>query len=195
MAQGGAHLLLGSMGTDEVAALAGEVVGTPPGLTLLQPVEGAAGNPLFVTELVSALSSEGAIEVRDGRAELPAFVLPPPLRPLILRQFGTLPVETIEVLRLASVLGSSFSLTDLSTVLGRPSSALVSCIREAVRAGVLGELGDRRHPRDHPPSKMHSAVNHAGRREDRGKPFHLYGEHFPGVPCPPYTIPYEERIT
>jgi DNA-binding CsgD family transcriptional regulator len=143
VAQGGNHLLLGSMDPDEVAALVGEVVGIPPGPTLLQAVKGAAGNPLYVTELLSALSSEGAIEVREGQAELAQFVLPPSLRLLILRQLGPLSIETIEVLRVGSILGSSFSLADLSTILARPSSALVSPVREAVRAGVLGEVGER----------------------------------------------------
>ena len=143
VAHGGSHVRLESMGPDEVAALVAEAVGTPPGPTLLQAVEGAGGNPLYVTELLHALSREGAIEVREGRAELPEFVLPPSFRLLILRQLGTLPMETIEVLRVGSVLGASFSLVELSTVLGTPSSALVHNIQEGVRAGVLGEAGER----------------------------------------------------
>ena len=143
VAHGGSHLLLGSIGPEDVATLATEVLGTPPSPTLLQAVEGAGGNPLFVTRLLHALSSEGAIEVRGGRAELQEFVLPSSFRLLILRQLGTLPMETIEVLRVASILGASFSLAELSTVLDRPSSALVNSIQEAVRAGVLGEVGER----------------------------------------------------
>jgi DNA-binding CsgD family transcriptional regulator len=143
VAHEGFHLLLGSMDPDAVAALVVEVVGTPPGPTLLQAVEGAGGNPLFVTELLRALSSEGAIQVREGRAELPEFALPPSFRLLILRQLETLPAETIEVLRVASILGASFSLAELAAVLGTPSSALVNKIQEAIRAGVLGEVGER----------------------------------------------------
>jgi DNA-binding CsgD family transcriptional regulator/tetratricopeptide (TPR) repeat protein len=81
--------------------------------------------------------------VKEGRAELPEFVLPPSFRLLILRQLGTLPAETIEVLRVASILGASFSLAELSTVLDTPSSALVQKLQEALRAGVLGEAGER----------------------------------------------------
>jgi DNA-binding CsgD family transcriptional regulator len=143
VAHGGSHLLLGSMPPEEVAALVTEVLGTPPGPTLLQAVEGAEGNPLYVTELLHALSSEGAIQVRGGRAELPEYVLPPSFRLLILRQLGTLSTETIEVLRVASVLGASFSLAELSTVLGTPSSSLVHNIQEALRAGVLSEADER----------------------------------------------------
>jgi DNA-binding CsgD family transcriptional regulator/tetratricopeptide (TPR) repeat protein len=143
LAHGGSHLVLGSMGPGEVAALVTEVLGSPPGPTLLQAVEGAGGNPLYLTELVHALSNEGVIEIREGRAELPEFVLPPSFRLLVLRQLEALPMETIEVLRVASILGASFSLADLSTVLDRPSSALVTNIQEALRAGVLGEAGER----------------------------------------------------
>jgi DNA-binding CsgD family transcriptional regulator len=143
VAHGGSHLLLGSMLSEEVVALVTEVLGTPPGPTLVQAVEGAGGNPLFVTGLLRALSSEGAIKVRGGRADLPEFVLPSSFRLLILRQLGTLSTATIEVLRVASILGASFSLAELSTVLGTPSSSLVNNIQEAVRAGVLGEAGER----------------------------------------------------
>jgi tetratricopeptide (TPR) repeat protein len=143
VALGGSHLQLESMGPEEVAALVVEVLGTPPGPTLVQAVEGAEGNPLFVTELLRALWSEGAIQVRGGRAELPEFVLPASFRLLILRQLGTLPTETIEVLRVASILGASFSLAELSTVLGTRSSSMVNNIQEAVRAGVLVEADER----------------------------------------------------
>jgi DNA-binding CsgD family transcriptional regulator/tetratricopeptide (TPR) repeat protein len=143
LAHGGSHLVLGSLGPGEVAALVTEVLGSPPGPTLLQAVEGAGGNQLYLTELVHALSNEGAIEVQEGRAELPEFVLPPSFRLLVLRQLEALPMETIEVLRVASILGASFSLADLATVLDRPSSSLVTNIQEAVRAGVLGEAGER----------------------------------------------------
>src|SRR6266508_4809057 len=80
IAQGGSYLRLGSLGPGEVAALVEEVAGISPGPTLLQAVQGAAGNPLYVTELLSALASEGAIQVREWRAELQQFVLPPSLR-------------------------------------------------------------------------------------------------------------------
>jgi predicted ATPase len=47
VALGGSHLQLESMGPEEVAALVVEVLGTPPGPTLVQAVEGAEGNPLL----------------------------------------------------------------------------------------------------------------------------------------------------
>ena len=46
-----------------------ETVAAEPGPGLLARVSGAAGNPLFVTELVGALVQEGAVETAGGRAE------------------------------------------------------------------------------------------------------------------------------
>ena len=54
-------------------------------------ISGAAGNPLFVTELLAALAQEGAIETTGGRAEVAEMTLPPTLRLTILRRLSFLP--------------------------------------------------------------------------------------------------------
>jgi predicted ATPase len=106
-------------------------------------VAAAGGNPLFVTELVAALLHEGAIQVADGRAEVAEMTLPPSLRLTILRRLSFLPDDTLEALRPASILGSSFSLTDLSATTGRSVLELSSVLAEAMRARVLEDDGDR----------------------------------------------------
>ena len=85
---------------------------------------GAAGNPLFVTELLAALAQEGAITTSGGRAEVAEMALPPTLRLTILRRLSFLPDDTLQALRAASILGSSFTLTDLATVTGRSALEL-----------------------------------------------------------------------
>src|SRR5215469_4377860 len=97
---------------------------------------GAAGNPLFVTELLAALMQEGALEIADDRAEVARVVLPPTLRLTILRRLSFLPEATLQALRDASILGSVFSLTDLAIVTGRPAVALSVALAEGIRAGV-----------------------------------------------------------
>ena len=69
VARGAEHVVLGPLSSEEAADLASEVAGLPVGPGLLEQVEGAGGNPLFVIELVRALDDEGAIDRRDGRAE------------------------------------------------------------------------------------------------------------------------------
>ena len=63
-----------------------------------------AGNPLFIVELLSALTQEQAIRTEGGRADIAGVVLPPTLRLTILRRLSFLPEGTLAVLRPASIL-------------------------------------------------------------------------------------------
>jgi DNA-binding NarL/FixJ family response regulator len=92
---------------------------------------------------VAALLHEGAIQVVDGRAEVAEMTLPPNLRLTILRRLSFLPDDTLEALRPASILGASFSLTELSATTGRSVLELSSVLAEALRARVLEDDGER----------------------------------------------------
>jgi hypothetical protein len=70
-----------------------------PWVTLAE-VAGAAGNPLFVTELLETIRQDGILRL------------------------SFLPEETLQALRSASILGSAFSLTELSAAMDRPVLAL-----------------------------------------------------------------------
>ena len=104
--------------------LVAETLGAAPGRRLLAGISGAAGNPLFVTELLGALAQEQMIEISDGQAEVSELALPPTLRLTILRRISFLPEEALEALRAAAILGSGFTLTDLATVTGQPAMRL-----------------------------------------------------------------------
>ena len=67
-----------------------------------------------MTELLSAMRQEGLLQTTNGRAEVAAITLPPTLRLTILRGLSFLPEETLQALRSASILGCSFTLTELS---------------------------------------------------------------------------------
>ena len=135
-------MALGQLDAPEVATLVEQTVGAPPGPRLCAQVERTGGNPLFVTELVAALRQEAAIVITDGVAEVQPATLPPSLRATILRRLSSLPAESLEALRIASVLGTSFSLDDLSVVLVTPSVELLSVLGEPLRAGLIGETGE-----------------------------------------------------
>ncbi len=140
-AVGGRQLVLRPLGGQAVAEIVTEMVAAEPGQGLLAELTGAAGNPLFVTELLGAMMQEGTIEVAGGRAEVTATTLPPTLRLTILRRLSFLPEDTLETLRTASILGTGFSLTDLSAVTARPAIDLSVGLAEALRAGVLADDG------------------------------------------------------
>jgi len=86
---------------------------------------------------------EGTVQMAGGRAEVAHATLPPTLRLTILRRLSFLPDATLQALRAASVLGSSFSLTDLATITGGSALELSVALAGAVRAGVVADDGTR----------------------------------------------------
>ena len=142
LAQSGAlHLTLGPLAGGAVARLVADTVGAEPGPGLLAGLAGAAGNPLFVIELLTAMAEEGTLRVAGGRAEAAGMTLPPTLRLTILRRVSFLPGGTLQALQSASLLGSGFSVTDLSVITGRPATELSAALIEAVGARVLEDDG------------------------------------------------------
>lgn len=140
--RGGVRLDLRALQPEEVAELTRQHVGAVAGPRLLELVSRTGGNPLYVNELMSALQKEGLIEVSAGRAEAEDASLPPSLPLTILRGLSFLSDETLRTLRIASVLGSAFSPTDLSVVTQMPVTDLLATLDEALAARVVLERGD-----------------------------------------------------
>ena len=138
-------------GLDEAAAadlVAALAVGRPDS-NLLRLAGGAAGNPLYITELVAALARSGRLTVTDtGTAELSEGSAPGSLAAIGARlDFVTGPVR--DVLRAAALLGTDFAVPDLAIVLGRSVADLIPSVNEACAVGVLAESGSGlgfRHP-------------------------------------------------
>ncbi len=139
--EGGLCVRLEPLEEAAVIGLAAEAMGAAPGPRLRGQLGGAGGNPLFVLELINALRAEGDIQVVEGQAEVGEGRLPPTLGLTIMRWLGTLSEAALELLRLASVLGSTLSLADLATVCRRPVVELLPTLGEALRAGLLGAAG------------------------------------------------------
>ncbi|MDN5853651.1 MAG: AAA family ATPase [Actinomycetia bacterium] len=134
---------LGELGEHAVLDLAREVLAAVPDSKLRDGLAGAGGNPLFVTELLAALTREGALPAADTRAEPGRPALPPSLRLMILRHLSFLPGDTLAALRPASILGASFSVPDLATTTARPVIDLSAALAPAITAHVLVDHGDR----------------------------------------------------
>ncbi len=137
---GATNLRLGPLEPDAVAALAHDLLGAPPGARLRRQLDAAGGNPLFVLELVRSLEAAGALE-RNGQAEVAAVGMPASLPMTILHALSFLPHDALEVLRVASVLGSEFTAAELAAVADRRSGALVGPLRASLCAGVLKSTG------------------------------------------------------
>jgi DNA-binding CsgD family transcriptional regulator/tetratricopeptide (TPR) repeat protein len=140
--RGGAVITLGPLPETDVAALVTAMVGAPPGDVLRRLTAQAAGNPLYVRELVDALLREQALQIRPT-AEVSAAQeqLPVSLAAVLTDRLGSVSAETAQMLRTAALLGGRFAVSDLAVVLRRPASDLAAGLQEAVAAGILAGSG------------------------------------------------------
>ncbi|HWH33307.1 MAG TPA: BREX system ATP-binding domain-containing protein [Egibacteraceae bacterium] len=141
--EGAARLILGPLDAQALAALAGLVLGAPAGTSVTRGLAGTAGSPMFALELLKAWQREGAITVSDGAAETAGEALPETLRLAVVRRLYVLEPATLEALRLAAVLGSTFTLAGLCAMAERSASALLGCVSEAMEAGLIAEDHDQ----------------------------------------------------
>src|ERR1700760_1026455 len=147
---GDARLQLTALTETAAADLIEVLAGGRPDSALLRLADGAAGNPLYVTELVAALARSSSLAVTDGGAvELPSQAAPSSLSAAIADRLGFVTGPARDVLKAAALLGMEFAVPDLALVLGWGVAALIPAVDEACAAGILAECGDSlgfRHP-------------------------------------------------
>jgi DNA-binding CsgD family transcriptional regulator len=152
------HRVVGAGGTIElgplpdvaVTELISRIAGAQPGADLRQLADGAAGNPLYLTELMGALDRAMRLTVNvNGVVEVKGGPVPESLVAAIAHRLDFLSRELRTVLQAAALLGVEFLVSDLAIVLDRRVTELVPAIDESLAAGVLEEAGERlsfRHP-------------------------------------------------
>jgi DNA-binding CsgD family transcriptional regulator len=144
------RLRLAGLAEAAVAELVAAQAGGRPGEKLLRLADGAAGNPLYVIELVAALARSSSLAITGtGAAELTNGSAPGSLSAAIADRLGFVSGPVREVLRAAALLGVNFAVQDLAIVLRRGVPDLVAALDEARDAGVLAEAGTGlgfRHP-------------------------------------------------
>ncbi|MBL7257389.1 BTAD domain-containing putative transcriptional regulator [Paractinoplanes lichenicola] len=143
---------LGPLAPADLDRMVTALVGAPPGDNLRALAARSGGNPLFARELVAALRQRDAVEISGGRADIgPEVTVDPPqtLLDAVHAALDVLSPETREVLRLAALLGSEFSVSEVVAVTGRSALDLVGALEEALAAAVLVDSGTDlafRHP-------------------------------------------------
>jgi DNA-binding CsgD family transcriptional regulator len=141
---------LGGLPTAAIADLVTAISDGKPGNNLLRLADGAAGNPLYVTELMDALVRSRRLTVTDGGiVDVTDGPVPDSLVAAIAHRLDFLPKEVRTVLQGAALLGVEFLVSDLAIVMGCRIAELVPAIDEACTAGVLKDGTERlafRHP-------------------------------------------------
>jgi predicted ATPase len=134
----GVVIELGPLESASVLSLATDTTGGLPGPRLAARLTRAAGNPLFVVELLAALLRDGKISVGPGgAAEMQANLPPTSLAVSILHRLALLPAEAVELLRLAAVCGQEVDPAELSLLSGGDAVAVGTALRAAEQGGLL----------------------------------------------------------
>lgn len=140
-------VVLDRLPEDRVAELAALLARGVPGPLLTERLRSAAGNPLYVRELLDALTRVGALDSVDGRVELTEGGRDmrelTELRDVIADRLSSLSADAREALRAASLLGPEFSVTDLAAAVGSGAGSLLRVVEEALGSGVLESAGSR----------------------------------------------------
>jgi tetratricopeptide (TPR) repeat protein len=145
-----ARLELGPLVPAAAARLVAFLVRGEPDERLLRLTDGAAGNPLYITELIGAMTrSSGVTITAAGMVTLTTDSVPGSLAGAIDDRLHFLSERTRRALRAAALLGADFSVMDLAVVLDCGLPDLVTLLDEARVAGVLTEFAGHlgfRHP-------------------------------------------------
>jgi DNA-binding CsgD family transcriptional regulator/tetratricopeptide (TPR) repeat protein len=144
-AWGARPIRLGPLAGGDPARLAAGALGAQPGPRLRAELGRAGGNPFYILELIASLERGQAIVRQPGMAELRRDLVPIPesLSSVILHRLSFLREEELEILQVAAVIGSTFSVTELATAVGKQVPELAPIMASALRGGVLGEAGSR----------------------------------------------------
>ncbi len=140
---GAPTLRLGPLTPAETLALATDRLGVPPGPAITAMLAGAGGNPLWALALLRALADEGLLHRTDSGVEATTTELPASLSELVARRLRDLPEETLDLLRIAAVLGDAVALRDVAAVARGSETDVAARLRPAYDARLLVRADDR----------------------------------------------------
>ncbi len=155
-AAGARRLVLHPLASADLRRIAGDVFGcTSLDGRLAEHAEAVDGNPALLLGLLIGLLEEDRVRVRDGVAglvdgednvgsRLSRWSLPVPegFRRLVAGMLHELGPETRRLIEVGAVLGISFAPDDAAEIMGTTAAALLSAVREALRARILAAAVD-----------------------------------------------------
>ena len=123
-------------------AVVEELIGARTDQRLRRVIDACGGSPLLLVEMVKQLRWEGAISSSGGVATLEPETGLTAAGAILARRVESLPRSATELLSLASVLGRSFTVSDLAALTKRSPAELVPDLQVALTAGLLLEGND-----------------------------------------------------
>jgi DNA-binding CsgD family transcriptional regulator len=139
--RGARRLTLSALDGEAIAALVHDLLGAPPDESLLTFLDGANGNPFYLTELLNSTSLDGGLTIDAGHAVVVEHRIPTAFQHAIAAKLGSLDDSTREFLQFGSMFGRRFGVRDVAELLDRPSAQLALPIEEAMAENVIAEDG------------------------------------------------------
>src|SRR5205807_950016 len=144
-----ARLQLTGLTEAAVAELVAALAGAKPGGDLLRLAEGAAGNPLYLNELVAALARSSGVTITGaGTAELTSGSAPSSLSAAIADRLGFVPAPVRELLRAVGGPGGttgpmdewmlSWLARNAESLVGQAPPVAAELLRQAVASRPVG---------------------------------------------------------
>ena len=140
--EGAERLALEPLGEAAVAQLVRDFLQAEPDETLVGLAGEAGGNPFLLVELLEGLRREGLVRVHSGRATLTDHRLPERVRASMRERLGRMSDSARQLATVAGSLGRTFSVSELSEMLGLPPGSLLTSLEELIEAGIVRERGD-----------------------------------------------------
>ena len=134
---GAVLLTLGPLAEGTAKAMVTDAFGAPPDPGLAALAQGAAGSPSLLTELISGLREDRAVQVGDGVAVLISDCLPRRIHRVTQQRLGQVSGQTRQLLITAAILGPAFRLEDAAEMLGELPAALLPAVEEAMDAALV----------------------------------------------------------
>ncbi len=136
-------VVVGPVDDSVVDEMAHELLGAVPHPDLRALIAGAGGNPRLVTELVEGLREEGQLELRGGVAHVRGGWLPQRVATLVRDRVDVLSAKATQLLRVAAVVGRSFLLHDVATMMSETTASLLLAVDEVLDSGLLVPVHER----------------------------------------------------
>lgn len=144
LARVGRRLALHGLTSTEIGDYVLAVTGCAPTPHLAARLhEITGGNPFFVDEVVRLLEA-GSGWIAADKTKDPLLRMPEEVRAVVRRRVATLPVEAVNVLRTAAVLGREFDVHVLQRASRLSPGRLLELLGDATAVGVVAEVSQSR---------------------------------------------------
>jgi DNA-binding CsgD family transcriptional regulator len=136
-------VVMGPVDDVVVDEMSRRLLGATPHADLRALIAGAGGNPRLVMELIEGLREEGQLELRGGVAHVRGGWLPLRVATLVRERVDVLSAKATQLLRVAAVVGRSFLLHDVATMMSETTASLLLAVDEVLQSGLLVPAHER----------------------------------------------------